>query len=337
MKRKGKNIMFKNLIAKLFTVSLITTSFLILISNHIVEATSSESTESTLDKISEVEEKIMEYDVITGETKEVNMEKLRQTLKASNYIQNADSISTNVPISLNSSNVTRTAYTSSSVTLPGVTLITNRMEAPYKYTCRVVCDPEGDIACYGTAALVAPNLAITAAHNIWDKDNNYRVRSDWTIYPGFYENSYLNGASGWSKVYYSNLWQETGKNEYDWAICVLNNDLGTSCGFYPTRSYTYNLGLYGRSVSVVGYPGDYMNWGFDIKARYPYQFSGKINQVENNWFAMPAYCCIGFSGSPIFESDGVMVGILIASSLDSSITYGVRITSSMIDIISSHL
>jgi V8-like Glu-specific endopeptidase len=325
--------MKKNLITKLSITLLISIAFSILIVNYNVEATNSEQTNITLNEILNTEEKIMKYDAITNKTTEVDVEELKEivTLQSNKNAEDNYSLTSYNP-SLNSE-----VYSSKIplVSLSSATTaerITNTSGFPYKVTCRVTSNDNNGGTHYGTASIVGPNAAITAAHCVFDSSNGNAVLRNWTLYPGYNGGTYYGTATGWSQVYYSSTWMNNHSYEYDWAICVLQSDVGNQIGWYGVQSYGTNSEMNNLPVRVLGYPAD-PNYGFD--SRYQYQTGEKITSVYNNYFRYSAWTFGGFSGGPIIRSDNYIVGVHYGVSGIGDQPTGVRITQNMIDIIRS--
>lgn len=323
--------MKKNLITKLFTALLISVAFSILIANHNVEAANLEQTHSTVNEILNTEEKIMKYDAITNETTEVDVEELRQifTLQDNMNQDNSNSLSPYDPYSEVSApqipvNSLRAATTAER--------ITNTSEFPYRVTCRVTSNNnEGKIQ-HSTASIVGPKVALTVAHGVFDKEDGNAVLKNWTLYPGYNNGTYYGTACGWSQVYYSSDWMNTHNYDSDWAICVLQSDVGNQLGWFGVQSYGVNSELNGVPVRTLGYPGKY-EYGFYDDARYQYQTGEKITSVSNNYFKYSAWTFGGFSGGPVMRLDNYILGVHYGQVANTSI--GVRITQNMIDIIRS--
>lgn len=74
--------------------------------------------------------------------------------------------------------------------------------------------------------MVASNVCLTAAHVVFDSSGTQL--SNWVCQPGFSASGLYNGkTAGWSQVYYSSLYTTYPTSaEYDWAICVLEDDFG---------------------------------------------------------------------------------------------------------------
>lgn len=117
--------------------------------------------------------------------------------------------------------------------------------------------PEGSPG-IGTCTMIGPKLAITAMHNVYNKEKKM-FTNKVDIYPG------CNGpnitdinldvvsvhALQWNKEY---EWE--GKSKDDWCLLVLDTDMSYKTGYCGVaRSYTPTQFL-GYKVTVSGYPGD---------------------------------------------------------------------------------
>ncbi len=318
--------MKRQLFRKLFAVVLISIIFSMLIMTSNVQAMTPKITGPNLNEILETEEKIMMYDAKTDETKEVDVEELRQVLSSQNKARGGsfDSIAPYDPYA--NSNMRQNEATP--LAADSAERVTNTYNFPNRVTCRIESQE-----IYGTCAIVGPNVGLTAAHCVFNKDNGNAAYKNWTIYPGYNNGTYYGTPCGWDKVYYSSKWMETHSDQYDWAICVLQSDVGKQLGWFGVQSYGSNSELKNVNVRVYGYPGD-TNYGFPSDARYQYTTGEKITSVGDRYFRYSGWTFGGFSGGPIARtSDNYIVGIHFG--LVWNTPTGVRITQEMIDIIRS--
>lgn len=336
--------MKKNLVTKVLGALIISITFLIFITNYNVEATS-----SILNETLEAEEKIMEYDAITGETREVDMKELRQIIATQNNMnENGDNSCSSYNTNLSkieleplapSEIIDRVIDTSSSQTeleplasSEIVDRVTNTSSFPYRATCRTKSNTSSGDTRYGTAAIVGPKVALTAAHCVFDMDDGDAKLLNWVVYPGYNDGSYYVGSCGWTKVYYSNNWKSTHDKQYDWAICVLGEDLGSKTGCFGLTNYDSDSELKNLPVRVLGYPGD-KNYGFFSDARYQYQSHGDISSVFTNYFEYSSWVFGGFSGGPIMNTSNNFIVGVHRGHLNNGKAIGVRISKDMITLI----
>lgn len=217
--------------------------------------------------------------------------------------------------------------------------VTNTTIFPYRVTCRTVCISEdGTEEIHGTAAIVGPKLALTSAHTVFNLEKKYKYLN-WTCYPAYNKGVYKDLSCGWSRVYYSSKWMESSSNAlirpYDWAICVLEKNLGDSVGWFGVQSYGSNSELNNVSVKLTGYPSE-VQYGYTKTGIYQYETGNKIDSVNNNMFSFSAYTAHGFSGGPVRRtSDNFIVGVNQGKDgLGKPIA--VRITQEMINIINDN-
>ena len=149
---------------------LISLTFLILIVNHKTYATTSEQSSPTLDEILNSEQKIMKYDARTNETTEVNIEELRQIVaQKNNTNEDKEGYSTSSYTPRLKANILSSEI--SPLATPSANRVTNTSVFPYSATCRVSFTTSAGTTKYCTAAIIGPNLALTAAHCVFNGDN----------------------------------------------------------------------------------------------------------------------------------------------------------------------
>ncbi len=251
--------MKEKLIRKLFITLLVSCVFSAFIINNGVKAA---STEEINDEISEnliVEDKIMKYDARTNEITEVSMEELQQINSMLKSTNGGNSYS------LEAYNPDEYVYTETTTIRDGLGItaasetlyrekITDTTAFPYRVICKVFGYDSKNVPHGGSGVLVGKNLLLTAAHCVFDKDNNNAAYISWKAFPG-YNNGILNNlASGWATVYYSSAWFNGHSSDYDWALCVLENDIGTNTGYlgaqvYGTSEEMVNLEVYTSRIS----------------------------------------------------------------------------------------
>ncbi len=314
---------------KLFITLLISSAFLVFILNCDVKATNIEEADLKLEELEEDE--IVCYDSRTNETTKVDMEEIRQVLKLQKNVQ-SNSTSSYIPDE--ETGLTRAAMVPYALgSGDSMERVTNTFVTPYKQICRLEYkNSKGEIY-HGTGTLIGKNILLTCSHCVFDSKNNNEKFLEWTAYPGYNENQYVQGKSGWTRVYSSSKWMENNSAEYDWAICILESDLGSHIGWLGLQSYGQNSHLFNVPVKVVGYPAD-TNYGFNTRAIYQYESGDKIMTAFDRYFNYSAWTVGGFSGGPIRRpSDNVVIGVHSGKQkLDGSPT-GVRITQQMIDLV----
>lgn len=201
---------------------------------------------------------------------------------------------------------------------------------PYSDTCKIIA--EGGLK-YGSGFLVGSNLLLTSAHCVFTDKTCENYFANWTCFPAYDDGPYSEGLfTGWDTVYYSSGYSSTDEDvsqENDWAICVLQSNLGESQGWFACRYYGSNSYLKDEPVKQIGYP---KNEGFSGKRQY-YSI-GSITNVRSKSFDANAINYEAMSGGPIvLQSDEYYAVGLIKGRKNDNTTYGVRITSQIIDII----
>lgn len=283
--------------------------------------------------ISDKEEKIIKYDAITGETTEVDMKLLKEKNKLFNLAnKNSNSTEPYNPLKLPGKNTTK----SNRLMMDSFyTKVTDTIIFPYVVTCRIDAGIDE-----GTGFLVGPNMMLTAAHVLYNDENNNELRN-FTVYPGYnhgilqiYDKTF---SSGWQAIYRSSIWLETHDPEYDWALVELKEDLGNQLGWYGIINYNSGTFLDNLKVDMLGYPDQLDN------AKVQYYTTGNIIEVSDKHFIVSMGNSHGMSGGPItpnsgdyeFYAAGIIKGFIEHFLIDQ--TYGVRITEYLIDLIKDNI
>lgn len=278
------------------------------------------------------EEKIIKYDATTGESTEVDLEALKSKVRLLDATSN---ISTNYIPSYNPNseryldrNGTANPY---SLFKPEYTKIDNPTVFPYNVICKISMN--GGTAS-GTGFMVAPKLMLTAAHNLYDVENENELR-DFVVFPAYNDGMYNNLKSEWQTIYRSSVWLETHDRNYDWALVELKEDFGL--GYMGSIRYATDEEMEKLPVRAIGYPKD------PGGAYYQYSSTGKITDVYPYYYMASCPNEEGMSGGPItLNTDGYYdyATGLVSGRLDGTFiveTYGVRYTEYMTDVILSYI
>lgn len=278
------------------------------------------------------EEKIIKYDAITGETTEVDMKQLIRKNKLFDY-KNSNYTEPYNPLNLPAQN----ADTNDNIHMLDSFFhkVPETIIFPYIVTCKIDSITSG-----GTGFLVGPNMMLTAAHVLYDTDNNNQIRN-FTVYPGYnhgilqlYDKQY---SSGQQAIYRSSIWLETHDEQYDWALVELKEDLGNQLGWNGIKEYDSGAFLNNLKVNILGYPDKFDN------AKVQYYTTGNINKVADRYFLVSMGNWHGMSGGPItpesgeyeFYAVGITKGIFPHLPIDQ--TYGLRITDYIIDLVKDNI
>lgn len=186
----------------------------------------------------------------------------------------------------------------------------------------------------GSGFLVGPNLLLTAAHCIFDENNNIMP----VVFCPGYNNGAYNNRSGWQKIYSYPSWLDNHENiQYDLVLIVLDWNMGNSFGWFGAQSYGTNQEMNEEDIKEYGYPKLIKN------AQEQYYTVGEIKNTNDTYFYTTAVNYKGMSGGPILrKEDNYSVG-LVSSLISNNTfwgnttfkTYGRRITQDIIDLINS--
>lgn len=273
----------------------------------------------------DIEDHIMVYDARTGETNKANIK--IQSL-GTNSIESIEEYSP------------KQGYTSKIFNLISevksgrpnsyVRVSTPKVQ-PYCRTLKVRYYDEKGERIGGSAALIGPKVALTAAHCIWDGKNNNYIYRNWTCWPGYDMNTCIGAGTGWSRVFYDDRWRTTHDARYDWAIVVLQADYTEVAGWYGVNRYEDYTSLVTQQVTSYGFPA--------VKpgATSPYYDAmyttgDRILSATDSNFTYSGVTTGGFSGGPVIEDyTGRILGIHIGKEDSSGKPLAVRITTQIIN------
>ncbi len=192
--------------------------------------------------------------------------------------------------------------------------------APYSAVCCIEVKFPGDPNVFSTTAwMIGPDIAITAAHNIYQPNFGGWVDSV-EIIPGKDGNGWFDSPYGSCDVVSVHTSMECLEDiiiygmEYtfdsarplnDWAILVLEDSLGEETGWFGfgwTNRY-----FSGTTVTITGYPEDTENTSY---LGHQYTMTDLITSTTETALIYNAIDVSGGqSGSPIYTSDYVSYGI----------------------------
>ncbi len=275
---------------------------------------------------------LMKYDAKTGETSQVDMEELKQVISTLNN-------NSKIPFNVLPAKIPQNSHFNL-LSPQALNESYDRVQYPTNWPSRAVCkvtfydDYEKDTG-LASAVIVGKNIALTAAHTIYDK--NRTINRDWDCAPaynnGYYSNQYYSNIHcGWSQVYYYNEWFNDYNANYDIAVAVLNENLGDQIGgSLGAVSYGTNNELLNLDYSCYGYPLIYsLN-------NNPEQYvsKGQIIDPKNTHFYLNSPTVDGFSGGPVLrDTDNYVIGILAGRDIDhDNESVAIRISQSIIDLI----
>lgn len=328
-------MMKKSFFTKLFTILLFgiiisTTLFAANVeATNVVEATNIKANEANLNYFEdmpientenlEAEEKILMYDATTGETTEIDIDSIKQA-QAKLYSDENSTEAYN-PLSTTSIIRPRTTYST-------YNRITNVTTFPSIAICRLKWYVSSTEVGCGSGFLVGKNLLLTNAHCVMNMNDNDSYFTNWLAYPGYMENSsYNNLSTGWSRIIYSSNWKTTHAAEYDWCLCILGDDIGSTVGYMGLRAYTYNSGLQDATVACIGYPTNPGN------GEYQYLTYGTIEDVWDGYFAGNFALTNGMSGGPIVEPSDQNKAVGLNRGYTSTQGIGTKITDTILAVV----
>lgn len=202
--------------------------------------------------------------------------------------------------------------------------ISNTTITPFRWICSLRAKTnKGYIL--GSASLVGPNTAITAAHCVYDRKTGSYLKNI-TLYPGANNGKNPYGSATVTTIYIPKEYKTCENNmtsRYDYAVVKLNKNIGSKTGYFGLKSIDNSKPVY--SISVTGYPGDKMVNGQAMM----YRGTGKTLSIDKNGvFTHNVDTMGGDSGAPMYISQNgkyYVIGIH-ASTNGSTKNYGRAIT-----------
>ena len=184
----------------------------------------------------------------------------------------------------------------------------------------------------GSGVFVAPNVMVTVAHNYYDKNSedksavlrggdsakSYVVMNSETEKVNKVPNSGSSESVRKDAIHTYNE-KDFGKSySNDLAVVVTEKTVeAMTNGEDSPRTLSENLVSTGDSISMVGYPNDFSTPNLSqenrnrLKDGKPYEISGKVSTYDKESGAVTYHTSSlgGFSGAPLFNSKGEVVGV----------------------------
>ena len=185
------------------------------------------------------------------------------------------------------------------------TRVQNASAFPYSAIAHVSSGFYGIPPTEGTAFLIAENVALTAAHNIYLP--GYGYTTGITVTPGKTGAIEPFGSATAIATYIPSEYPMSQDYTNDWGIIVLDSNIGASAGNLGVRAYTNAYGeLASKTVKLTGYPG-IVN-GSEVNDEQ-WETTGNIMTAWDEYLCHELDCSKGQSGAPIYELDNYAVAI----------------------------
>lgn len=186
-------------------------------------------------------------------------------------------------------------------------------------------DNDGDVdidrdnpAAEGTAFLVAEDIILTAAHCIYQPSG--------TAKRAYFYPAQQNDSDSYCETYgtyivaslMSTAYRDSQDLSQDWAICQIAHNRGDTFGWFGLSS---SAGVYtGLSLTALGYPGNEVGRPAVVE-ECQYKSPGTVSSILSTMrFKTTNYVQGGYSGGPLYDSNGLVYGII--SMAEDSLDYG---------------
>lgn len=183
----------------------------------------------------------------------------------------------------------------------------------------------------GSGVMIAPNLVLTAGHNIYNRETGAWASSVIAV-PGRNDNSSPFGTYSSSTYYTFRQFKTEGNvipSNYDIAVVKLNKNVSSEVGYLPLA---YDVSR-GQRLQIPGFPAY-----TDSKFGKMYTAYGTVDGVNGHLIGHLIDAESGNSGSPILNSKNQIVGIHTAGNYTirpyGNYNWGTRINSSVLGMIS---
>ena len=194
----------------------------------------------------------------------------------------------------------------------GRTKVTDTTEFPYSAVLYIEIKWSDGTLYTGTAFMISDNVAVTAAHCIYDSSHGGWAKSI-TVWPGKDGFGLWNNPYGSVDVSYmsANSLFVDGNEMYDYGVLILKSDVGDETGWFGLTYSDSTEDISGTNITISGYPGD--------DRYYQYTMSGTVSRCQGIRIFTTIDIVGGNSGSPVYTSENVVTAICYAESASENI------------------
>lgn len=203
--------------------------------------------------------------------------------------------------------------------------VTDPGKEPYRWVCYLRSQNDsGGEPNRGTAFLIAPNLALTAAHCIYLPTGlDYLTVDLWPAHPGGVPSDAQ--AVRVSNVYAPQAWLDSHRTDRtaDFAVLVLEQSVSNG---YFGRAHYQDADFQNMLLNIVGFP-------FDRADNAMWEHSGMSTRAESGLIFHQIDTRWGQSGAPIFVIDNGKHYAVAIHTGQKGDNHGVRLNNDVLDLI----
>ncbi len=199
---------------------------------------------------------------------------------------------------LRSARLTRTAVPESVLGIDDRLPVRDVDRFPWSAICRLEAVFPSGASLTGTAALIGPSVALTAAHCVHDMRLGGLARRV-SLTPGRGDHDRRGGSAEATRVHLPNQWQTRWQSDFDFALVHLNIPLGYSRGWFRLGRLR-PASLRGALINLAGYPVDRPDTPVELKGRVQYWSLGTVLEARAGRLVHTADSYYGQSGAPLW-------------------------------------
>jgi V8-like Glu-specific endopeptidase len=161
--------------------------------------------------------------------------------------------------------------------------VTDTTKPIYRWICKLYMYPNSSIndqrRRIGTGTFIAPNVVLTAAHNVWNDDlGGWASRIE--VIPALNGQRRPYGETSTSHYICCKGWIDTRSSAYDFALIYTQKSFGPQYGM--GFAYAKKENLEGQNIEICGYPVDLPKDQPALKGKYQYLSKNNVLKIDSD-------------------------------------------------------